>query len=161
MISLTAYAKHRGVSKEAVSRAIKKGRLARCVERNERGQPKIRSADEADAEWAETTRPQPAVMPPTSDDPSAAGVYVYAVEAAREKHFKANLAELEFKTKSGEVINGDEAREIVIERFTEVRTKLLGLPRRIRQRFPQLTTEDVRVIDNLVREALEALSGDT
>jgi hypothetical protein len=55
MISLRDYAKHRGTSVVAVSRAVKAGRLRVSVTRNERGQPKIADVALADAEWTRNT----------------------------------------------------------------------------------------------------------
>ena len=53
-MSLRAYADHRGVSPEAVSRAIKAGRLRRSVVYVD-DRPKITSPEAADVEWAEST----------------------------------------------------------------------------------------------------------
>ena len=157
VISLAAYARHRGVSKEAVSRAVKKGRLAKCIERNERGQPKIRSVEEADAEWAETTRPQPAVSV-QSGDTIDGGPFSYAEESAREKHWKANLAQLEFETKAGDMVPAAEASEVVVERFAEVKTKLSALAHQCKQLIPRLTLAEIEIIEDLVAEALEAIA---
>lgn len=136
-----------------MSKAIKVGRLSACIERNDRGQPKIRDAAAADAEWDKTTKPPPVASEPTGEED-----YNYAEESAREKHWKANLAKLEYETKAGELVRADEARGVVLDRFTEVRTKLLGLPVRIKQRIPHLSAEDVHEIDAVVREALEGLA---
>ena len=139
-----------------MSKAIKVGRLKSCIERTPKGVPKIRSTEEADDEWARTTRPQPAPFVDPGDR-TGGPFFTYAEEAAREKHWRANLSQLEYETKSELLIPADEVRGVVIDRFTEVRTKLLGLPVRIKQRLPSLTAADVRVIDALVREALEAI----
>lgn len=63
MMSLTDYAKRRGVSTVAVSKAVARGRLSASVTRDERGQPKISDPDLADREWEERTRKR-ADMPP-------------------------------------------------------------------------------------------------
>lgn len=55
MISLTAYARHRGVSVEAVSKAIRVGRLRKCVV-SVNSQPKVSDVELADEEWAANTR---------------------------------------------------------------------------------------------------------
>ena len=54
-LSLTAYAKRRGVSAVAVSKAVKRGRLRESVVTVD-GQPKIADPELADREWAENTR---------------------------------------------------------------------------------------------------------
>lgn len=57
-LSLTAYAKLRGVSTVAVSKAVASGRLAASVVRDERGAPKIGDVELADREWTSNTRPR-------------------------------------------------------------------------------------------------------
>lgn len=56
-ISLRAYARHRRVSAEAVSKAIAVGRLTASVTLVD-GAPKIANAALADEEWARNTRPR-------------------------------------------------------------------------------------------------------
>lgn len=56
-LSLAAYARRRGVSTVAVSKAIAAGRLADSVTRDARGAPKIADPDLADREWTANTRP--------------------------------------------------------------------------------------------------------
>jgi phage terminase Nu1 subunit (DNA packaging protein) len=41
---------------------------------------------------------------------------------------------------------------------TEVRTALLGIPSRLKGRRPNLTSEDLRVIDEMIRETLTGLA---
>jgi hypothetical protein len=54
-MTLGAYAKHRGCSKNAVSKAIKRGRLKLSVVHDAAGQPKIADAALADREWTQNT----------------------------------------------------------------------------------------------------------
>ena len=92
------------------------------------------------------------------EDLAAAGVPSVAVSRARIEAVRAALATIELNEKKGKLVSVDVARTAVIEKFTAVRTRLLGLPTRIRQRLPHLTAEDVRIIDALIREALEELA---
>jgi hypothetical protein len=55
MMSLRAYAKHRGTSPASVSRAVKSGRLRASVTHDHRRQPKIADVALADQEWAANT----------------------------------------------------------------------------------------------------------
>jgi hypothetical protein len=57
-LSLTAYAKRRGVSPVAVSKAVAAGRLSASVTRDDRGAPKIADPELADREWTANTRPR-------------------------------------------------------------------------------------------------------
>jgi hypothetical protein len=55
MMSVRAYAKHRGIRHSAVQRAIETGRLSESVVRNLKGRPAISDATVADREWEATT----------------------------------------------------------------------------------------------------------
>lgn len=185
-ISLLAYAKRRGVSAEAVRKAIDAGRLERSVV-VVRGKPKIADADLADREWAERTRP-PGEQRPSALAVAAAAAFAGADEAGsgsgipadapdatidffearrrrevelwRQARVKREADELALEKQKGQLVAVEEARAAVIDRFTVVKTKLLGLPARVKQRLPHVGADDVRVIDSLVREALEDLADD-
>jgi hypothetical protein len=176
-LTLTAYAARRGVSKMAVSRAVKAGRLARSVVRDDRGQPKIADPDLADREWSETTDlsrapayvkeraeardPSRGGRPPRLDDDEGEPEGLSLGEqSAREKFWKANNAELDYRERAGELVNAKAMAAKVGDLILRCRTKLLGVPTRMRQRLPHLTAPDVAEIDALMREALEELSED-
>jgi phage terminase Nu1 subunit (DNA packaging protein) len=169
-ISLRAYAKRRGVSAEAVSKAIESGRLERSVV-VVAGEPKIADAELADREWAANTRPrvERAAPPADGEDAEQAQVADHAIgypearrrreiELWRQARVQREVDELELAKRKGELVSVAEARADVIEKFSVVKTRLLGLAVRVKQRLPHVVVEDVRVIDALVREALEALA---
>lgn len=181
-ITLTAYAARRGVSKMAVSRAVKGGRLRASVARDERGRPMISDPDLADREWEASTdlskapgyvkeresaraaqTPDLAPAPPAPDptqssgDAGAPANLSLGEESAREKFWKANLAELDFRKRSGELVEAREMTDRIADVFTRVRARLLALPTRTRQQLPHLTVADVGAVDVMVREALEEL----
>lgn len=185
-ISLTAYAKRRGVSPVAVSKAVTTGRLTASVVRDERGAPKIADPDLADREWAANTRPRidhppaPAAEGPPpaprsrrqsrhavpmaavaeDDDPARPRVPDYNESRARREAALADMAELEVAERRGALVPVDEARAEVRERYTRVRTRLLGVPSRVAQRLPHVAGEVVPFLDELLREALEELALD-
>ena len=47
------------------------------------------------------------------------------------------------------------------EIITRARTKLLGIPTKAKQRIPDLDTDAIGVLDDIVREALEDLAVDS
>lgn len=170
-MSQRAYAEHRGCVLSAVQRAIKDGRLAMSLTKNSRGHTKIISAEVADREWAANTRPHPRdpIEVEWEDEESedrddgghiamAEAVRRHEVEKWRRAKLKRQSDELDLGQRRGELIPVDEARATVIEEYTVLKTKLLGIPTRARQRLQHLTADDVRTIDALVREALESLS---
>lgn len=176
-LSLRAYAKRRGVSVEAVSRAISKGRLTASVVRVG-GVPKIADPDLADQEWTANTdlskapgyvkarggagTPPPAAQGDRGEaiepDPDAQGEATIATASAREKHWRSKLAELQYKQRAGELVNGAEMADRMATDYGTVRTKLLGLPSKAKQRLPHLTLADLATLDEIVREDLEELA---
>lgn len=153
-MSLTAYAKRRGVSTVAVSKAIAAGRLTESVVRDARGGPKIADPEMADREWDENTRAQ-ADQGATAYQQSRAAREAMSL---RRETAEAELAEIELAERRGTMIPAAQARRDVMERYTAVKTKLLGVPRRIAQRFPHIAEEVVPVLDEVLREALEELA---
>jgi hypothetical protein len=168
-ISLAEFARRRGVSRAAVTQAIRAGRLRDSVGRAGT-KPVIMDVDLADREWSAGRPAPPGVrlaepevtrMPSARsalDEAAAAGVPSVAVSRARFEAVRVAIATMELTLKRGELVPVEEARTAVAEKFVAVRTRLLGLPIRIRQRLPHLSAEDVRVIDALIRETLEELA---
>ncbi len=185
-MTLSAYASRRGVSPKAVSKAVAAGRLSASVTRDQHGAPKIADPDLADREWEANTRARveyvaPAranpvaeleqqedrlvaarAAPPAAQSPELAAYYAHRSaresEAARRERLQADLAEFTLAERRGELIPKAQARRDVEERYTSVKTRLLGVPRLVAQQLPHLAAEVVPVVDALLREALEELS---
>ena len=83
----------------------------------------------------------------------------YNESRARHEFEKANLAELDRKTKEGLLLPRDQVEKTWAAAVTIARTKLLATPTRARQRIPHLSLEEVNILDDLLREALEELAG--
>jgi hypothetical protein len=164
------------VSVQAVSKAVAAGRLRASVEMVD-GQPKIGDVELADTEWEANTQPridQPRAEsaprrspPPSFDDdgelPPDVPPYNLSrarreAAAARREAAEADMAEIDAAEKKGELVSVADARADVIDKFTIVKTKILGVPSRFAQQLPKLAAEGVPVIDELLREALEELS---
>lgn len=157
--SFGAYARHRGCSRQAVSRAWKAGRLRQSVVLVE-GRPTIPDVAAADREWAENsdyTRQPQRIEERPDDAPSQEAAGPYAGAAAREKHWKAHLAELQYKQRAGELVDAVEASAGWAALCSEIRTRLLGVPSKVKQRRPECPRELLATIDDEIREALEAL----
>ena len=178
-LSFSAYARHRGCGVTAVSRAIKRGRLKKSVVYDSTGKAWIADVGLADQEWVRnsslTTAP-PAVrerlvaaraqLPPRP--PPADGVprprdednddLTLTQATAVEKRWRAKIVELEYRKKAAELVPALEVKARLVDVFSSCRAKLLGVPTRAKQRLPHLSKKDVIVLDELVREALEALA---
>jgi hypothetical protein len=177
-VSVRAYARHRGASHQAVLRAIARGRLAAALTTID-GVTKIADVALADQEWAATTdlskapdavkvraaTARPAAQAETdgldlADIPVDGDATILAKASAREKHWRAELAELNYKQRSGELVNAAEMTATMADAFSTVRTKLLGVPSKAKQQLPHLTLADLATLDGIVREALEGLATD-
>jgi hypothetical protein len=151
--SLASYARRRGVSRAAVTKAVQEGRLRRCVIEHH-GRPAISDPELADQEWQENTRSTPSV----TSQLEAAGQSSIAVSRARYEEARAQGAELDLQERLGELVRADRVRAAVADRFLAVKAKLLAVPARVRQQMPHIAAEDIRQLDELIREALEDLA---
>jgi hypothetical protein len=168
--SLRSYAKHRGVSVEAVSKAVTTGRLRASVTIVD-GAPKIADVELADQEWAANTRSR--ADHPSSPSPKKAERVSIEVapdyhesralresHAARREAALADLAEIDLGERRAELVPADDARSYMINKFTVVKTRMLGVPSLMAQRLPDLAEQIVPVLESLVREVLEELAID-
>lgn len=183
MVSLRAYARHRGVSATAVHRAIESGRLSQCVKRAAGGKfIGITDIALADREWTATTdltKAPTAVIARAEEQQQPAGHIHSSDEATealelsatadtdperlsplmRQKYWQAKTEEIKYKKSIGELVDAKEVEERMIEEYSRCRTKLLGIARKAKAALPHLAHSDVLAIDNLVREALDGLAG--
>jgi hypothetical protein len=82
----------------------------------------------------------------------------YNESRARTEYLKAELLELERKEKEGLLVRAAEVQAKWIEVITISRTKVMGIPSKAKQRIPDLTQDQVVVLEDIVREALEELA---
>jgi phage terminase Nu1 subunit (DNA packaging protein) len=83
----------------------------------------------------------------------------YTESQARKMFEQANLLELERKQKEGLLLPAEQVERVWANSVTIARTKLLGVPTRLRQRIPHLTLEEIAIAEELIRESLEELAG--
>lgn len=148
-LSIRAYARRRGVSPNAVVRAIKSGRLRKSLV-HVNGVAQIANPELADREWEANTdltkaptdvkqraEARAAGVPPpaaagTPDTPSdAPPMYdgVSLTEATtREKFWKAEMAELDYRERLGELIEVEEARRDLEAVAIAVKARLRRIP---------------------------------
>ena len=161
LITRKEAAEKMGVTIQAVYMAIKQGRLT-AMEDNQ-GNIVIND-DTMVAEWNKKsafrqmkTNPQ---SPPKRKRSSITidSIPEYEESRARTEHLKAELLELERKQKEDSLVPLKEVQQKWTEVITTARTKLLGISSKAKQRLPDLDTNAVSCIDDIVREALEELS---
>jgi len=182
LISRSEAARALGVSPEAVYAAVKSGRLS--VKKDAFGKPVVDSETMRE-EWAKNTQtkigigPKPAgpgrerkALRSREDRVSSGGeqprisktqesIPDYEESRARTEHLKAELLELDRQQKEGLLVKAEDIALEWSEIITRARTKLLGIPTKAKQRIPDLDTDAIGVLDDIVREALEDLAGDS
>ena len=98
---------------------------------------------------------------PSTDDrlgQTSEAIPDYDVSRARTEHLKAELLELERQQKEKILVKAEEIETKWVEIVTLARTKLLGIPTKAKQRIPDLDTDAIGILDDIVRETLEDLS---
>lgn len=141
-VTLTAYAKMKGVSTEAVSKAVRVGRLSKSVVFDAKSRPRVIPAI-ADQEWSDNTnsaqqrvpavappRPEPAPEPEPQarDEPKTA---TFQQARTLREAYMARLAKLEFDEKSGLLVKADAVKNEAFKTARIVRDGLLNIPDRI------------------------------
>ena len=140
LVSLRAYARHRGVSLRAVQKAIQAGRITTTPD----GKINI---ERADAEWERNTSPQQRAVPapvrqspvvarepadvPQRTDLSGTGSLDYAKARAIREQYLARLAKIEFEERSGKLISRDEVQVAAFNKFRTFRDGMLNIPDRV------------------------------
>ena len=163
VLSLRAYAKHRGVSLTAVQKAIRSGRIATTSEG-------LVDSDRADAEWTAKTRPgqrrakqaPPPVVrePERSEAPIGGGLDYFRARAVRENYL-ARLAKIEFEEKTAKLISRDEVQVAAFTKGRTARDNLLNIPDRLAATMAAESDADKvhQILTAEIRKALDELAG--
>lgn len=165
-MNLTQYAKRRGVSAMAVSRAVARGRLRDSVVRGNGGKAiGISDPELADHEWdanaAQPTKLNPNKVSPNlgeAEEPTANTSMSIAEAKEVEAYWKAKEAERKYKEATGKLVPAAEVEREWADILSQVRTKLLGIPSQVKQAIPTLSVPEIAAIEGMVRAALEDLT---
>lgn len=82
----------------------------------------------------------------------------YTVSRARAEYEKANLLELERKTKEGSLLRREDVEAAWNQAVNITRNRLRGVPSAVKQRIPHLEPEEVEIMTQLIDEALNELA---
>jgi phage terminase Nu1 subunit (DNA packaging protein) len=150
-LSARAFARRVGVDEAQVRKAIRTGRLERCLGRWQ-GRVVIADVALADREWRENQDPAKAPTPGRGRRSTVAD--------ARRRVLDLQAAKLQqdYDLRAGTLVAIDEVETRLTPMILQARNQLLGLPAHAKQRLPHLTPADLAVLDQLVREALEELA---
>lgn len=164
-LSITAYARHRGVSHVAVLKAIKAGRI-------EKEPDGTIDPAKADAAWERNTnqaqkrKPLRPNDPPRHDGDADAPVGPpivnsgpsFAQSRAIKEAYNARLAKLAYEEKSGALVKTDSVKVAWFNTLRVVRDRALNLPDRL---APLLATEsDPKIVRDLLEEELRIILND-
>lgn len=72
--------------------------------------------------------------------------------------YKARMARLEYEEAAGKLVNAEEFRTKFATLITTARTHMMAVPSKAKGRIPHLSIDDIAVLNQLIREALEDLS---
>lgn len=180
LISFGAYARHRGVSKQAVSSAVKEGRVTTVVDPVD-GKRKI-DPELADKEWALKTddrrRPLSERVENAERNDAVLGrggtprviggkksatktVQEYADARAEREGLQAKLTRIELGKKSGELVSAKAVEAEAFRLGRTIRDNLLNVPDRISHQLAA-ETDPAKVHEILraeIHQVLEALAG--
>lgn len=159
LLSLRAYAKHRGVSLAAVQKAIHSGRITPNADG-------LIDSDRADAEWNAKTRPgqrhtRPAAAAPREPaEAPASGLDYFRARAIRESYL-ARLAKIEFEERIAKVVDREEVQVAAFTRGRVVRDNMLNIPDRVAATLAAESDVDRvhRILSDEIRMALDVLAG--
>jgi len=170
LLSFRQYAKHRGVSPEAVSKAVEGGRITTI--RTEDGKRLIDPV-KADAEWAANTQSSKRYIPTkrekeqgkTKPDPEDAQGPLsqvlqgpsYAQSRAIREAYAARLAKLEYEEKTGKLIPVDKVKVEAFKLARTVRDAILNIPDRISNELASYGNDSPRIHERLTQELILAL----
>lgn len=107
---------------------------------------------------AEKAPPKPELQQSKSAKPIREALPEYGKSRARSEFEKANLLELDRKTKEGLLLRREDVEQAWNQAVNITRSKLLGVPSAAKQRIPHLDVEEVELLTGLIREALEELA---
>jgi len=82
-----------------------------------------------------------------------------AESLARRDAARAQLAEMQAQERSGELISAESAQATWASVAGIVKTALLAVPSKAKQEIPRLTLDEVAILEELIREALEEVAG--
>jgi hypothetical protein len=163
IVGLSDYARQRGISPAAVTKAIKDGRIKRAVILGSKGKKSIDS-EIADQEWAastDTTMGAPSHAVPRGHNiatqPGGADTPSFMESKAKRESFMAELARLEYEEKSGVLVQVDEVKREAFRAARIVRDSMLNIPDRVAAELAA-ETDPFRIQQRLSAEIRLALT---
>lgn len=95
---------------------------------------------------------------PNADIPGGADVPTILQSRAISEAYKAKIARLEYEEAAGNLVNAEEVKKEFASMISIARSHLLAIPSKLKGRLPHLTVDEISILDELVREALESIA---
>lgn len=140
IVSFSEYARQRGISAAAVTKAVKEGRLLKAIIVGSKNKRSI-DTEVADAEWAgstDNTTGAPAHANPRGHSVPAGVTFdaggdtpTFMESKAKRESFLAELARLEYEQKSGTLVQVDDVKRESFRVARIVRDSMLNIPDRV------------------------------
>lgn len=163
LLSIRGYAKHRGVSHEAVRLAVKDGKLKNSIlsETKDGKKPIVLIDPEAaDQEWPNGGGATPKLSAPQAgvNEKHAKTAEVFHNARTARESYAAKIAKLEYDKRSGKVAEIEEIKKVWTDAAAKARTAFLAVPSKMRQRVPEFSESQYHILEEIIRETLEHLS---
>lgn len=164
LLTLRAYAKHRGVNEKSVreaiaSQRIKKGIKGRTSSGRYQIDPKV-----ADKEWAKNTSTIKGgdQRPEIKEKRSEGKNFDYYAARAKKEHWEAQLAELRAKEKEGQLVEVDNVKREAFEIGRRCREAMLSIVPRVADRLLAIKDahEIYQLLESEIKIALQEFSND-
>lgn len=155
----------RSYSYQALKYLIEKGRLPRSSIRDGDGKAKGVYQDLLLEEFESTIgtresidnkRRQRAASPVAEPPPDA--VPSYAEERARREREVRLMAQMDRRRREGELLERTDVERAWAQSVTIAKTALMGVPSRAKERIPHLDLNEIEVLTELIRSALEEVA---
>ena len=143
------YARYRGISRQAVYKAIAEGRIQLVEGRINRL--------EADREWADSTAPP---VPPSGGGPVQPGTpATYNQVRTLQQFYRAQLAKLDYEERAARLVDAEKVKQAAFEQGRRTKEKILAVPARVAPALAAAKTraECARIVADELRRVLEEL----
>ena len=156
-LSVSAYARHRGVSHVAVLKAIKSGR----IERESDGTIDVMKADAAwrsNTSAAQQREPVHEAEKTSEAAPQPVGGPSYAQSRAVREAYNARLAKLDYEERTGALVRIDTVKVAWFKILRVLRDRAMNLPDRLASVLASET--DQKIVRSLLEEELRTILDD-
>lgn len=174
-LSFRAYARRRGVTHAAVSKAVTEGRITAGTDK-ETGKRYIDPAV-ADPQWEASTdqakqagsaavatkkRESDVMVGDLEEGEEGPATSTYMLNRSRREHFQARITEINYLERAGQVVSADAVKKQAFRAARLAREALLGIPDRLAPELAGVSEPKVihkRLTEEITR-ALEAIANE-